>query len=399
MDQVKIGKFISEKRKEKNITQSELAEKLNITNKSVSNWENGKNMPDVSIMKELCSILDISLSELFNGEQTSSDDGLIKYLKEEKNKKRKKLIISSVLILTILLISTLLIFFINNYNKVNAYVLSGVSDNFEYHDDLLIISNIKNINSSGRLDIKNNNIKDTDIKCVSLKYKDRNISEYCGNNLGGLAYEENGYDEYFSNEVKKNLDELYIEVKYIQDDVEKKEKIKLDVKRILTNNSFFYKKAEAISNGEDSSINYKEREEYLEKVKEELLTNRGFKDDNVLDMHGNPKKGIMLNKTVKDKYIKYHISSGLIEVVGKNRERVYKSIMNQFLTYSDGEGKSYTYDILKNQVIRCNEKKCSTLDSKVKSIIQEYISLIINEFDGLMKSIPNIRYGEDEEDN
>lgn len=63
MDQEKIGKFILECRKSKNLTQSELAEKLGITDKSVSNWENGRNMPDLSLFKPLCEILDISIND------------------------------------------------------------------------------------------------------------------------------------------------------------------------------------------------------------------------------------------------------------------------------------------------------------------------------------------------
>ena len=68
MDQIKIGKFISEKRKELGITQSELAEKLNITDRAISKWENGICMPDVGIMNELCEILNISINDLFSGE-------------------------------------------------------------------------------------------------------------------------------------------------------------------------------------------------------------------------------------------------------------------------------------------------------------------------------------------
>lgn len=68
MDQIKIGKFISTKRKEKNITQSELAERLNITDRAISKWENGNSLPDASNMAELCKILEISLNDLFSGE-------------------------------------------------------------------------------------------------------------------------------------------------------------------------------------------------------------------------------------------------------------------------------------------------------------------------------------------
>ena len=68
MEQAKVGKFIAECRKNKNMTQAELAEKLNITDRAISKWETGKGMPDSSIMLELCNELDISVNELLSGE-------------------------------------------------------------------------------------------------------------------------------------------------------------------------------------------------------------------------------------------------------------------------------------------------------------------------------------------
>lgn len=74
MNQEKIGKFILECRKAKKLTQSELAEKLGVTDKSVSNWENGRNMPDLSLFKSLCELLDISINDLISGEKVSKDE-------------------------------------------------------------------------------------------------------------------------------------------------------------------------------------------------------------------------------------------------------------------------------------------------------------------------------------
>lgn len=74
MNQERIGKFIAEKRKAKKITQSELAEKLGVTDRSVSNWENGKNMPDLSLFKPLCKILDITINELLSGEELNKQE-------------------------------------------------------------------------------------------------------------------------------------------------------------------------------------------------------------------------------------------------------------------------------------------------------------------------------------
>ena len=84
MDQLKIGKFIADCRKRKNLTQMQLAEKLGITDKAVSKWERGVAMPDTSIMLELCDILGISVNELLSGE---------KIIMENNNQKNEQLLL------------------------------------------------------------------------------------------------------------------------------------------------------------------------------------------------------------------------------------------------------------------------------------------------------------------
>lgn len=74
MEQEMIGKFIAACRKEKGLTQMQLAEKLNITNRAVSKWETGKSMPDVSLMLDLCDILGINVNELRSGERITMED-------------------------------------------------------------------------------------------------------------------------------------------------------------------------------------------------------------------------------------------------------------------------------------------------------------------------------------
>lgn len=74
MNQEKIGKFIKTLRKEKKLTQSEFATKLGVTDKSISNWENGKNMPDLSLFKPLCEILGITINDLISGEKLNKDN-------------------------------------------------------------------------------------------------------------------------------------------------------------------------------------------------------------------------------------------------------------------------------------------------------------------------------------
>ena len=73
MNQEKIGKFIAKCRKEKNMTQSELADKLGVTDKSIGNWENGRNMPDLSLFKSLCDELGITINEFLSGERIKKE--------------------------------------------------------------------------------------------------------------------------------------------------------------------------------------------------------------------------------------------------------------------------------------------------------------------------------------
>ena len=84
MNQIKIGKFIAECRKKNNLTQMQLAEKLNITDRAISKWENGKGMPDSSIMLDLCKELKINVNDLLCGEVINM---------ENKNEKQEQLLL------------------------------------------------------------------------------------------------------------------------------------------------------------------------------------------------------------------------------------------------------------------------------------------------------------------
>ncbi|MDE5596543.1 MAG: helix-turn-helix domain-containing protein, partial [Lachnospiraceae bacterium] len=74
MDQVKIGKFIANCRKEQNMTQRQLADILEISDKTISKWECGKGLPDVQFMIPLCDLLGINVNELLSGEKISADE-------------------------------------------------------------------------------------------------------------------------------------------------------------------------------------------------------------------------------------------------------------------------------------------------------------------------------------
>lgn len=110
MNQTEIGKFIAKCRKEKKLTQAQLAEKLNITDRAVSKWETGKSMPDSSIMLELCQILGITVNELLSGEEIDmesyekkADENLIALKRKDENNMTKNVIISILFSVTLLI--------------------------------------------------------------------------------------------------------------------------------------------------------------------------------------------------------------------------------------------------------------------------------------------------------
>jgi len=106
MNQLMTGKFISQKRKEKNLTQEQLAEKLGVSNKTVSKWETGKCMPDYSVVKNLCEELGITVAELMDGEATDEksvrtydDEQIMDLLRRTQELEKQKNILSGVLLI------------------------------------------------------------------------------------------------------------------------------------------------------------------------------------------------------------------------------------------------------------------------------------------------------------
>ncbi len=106
MDQLATGKFILRKRKEKNLTQEQLAEKLGVSNKTISKWETGKCMPDYSIVRSLCEELGITIGELMDGEETEKksvriydDVQIIDLLRRTQELEKQKTVLYGILLI------------------------------------------------------------------------------------------------------------------------------------------------------------------------------------------------------------------------------------------------------------------------------------------------------------
>lgn len=145
MDQEKIGKFIKKIRKDNNLTQAAFAEKYGVTYQAVSKWENGKNVPDIALLKEISKDFNVSIDDILKGEVTSLDE------KDKTKSNKYKIVLVIVLVIFILI---LLVIIFNRNSNFEFKTISSDCDNFNvsgsiaYNDSKSSIY-ISNINYCG----------------------------------------------------------------------------------------------------------------------------------------------------------------------------------------------------------------------------------------------------------
>ena len=149
MNQEKIGKFINENRKKKNLTQTELAKKLKVSNHAISNWETGKSMPNYELLTPLTKELDIKISELINGEYDLNNEEpnkviekTINFLKQiDNNKKKKYRNIGIILIVLGILIKIISMIFIEHFHDYDdyyvllSYIITVIGISYIFHEE------------------------------------------------------------------------------------------------------------------------------------------------------------------------------------------------------------------------------------------------------------------------
>lgn len=326
-----IGSLIAEARKDKKMTQQELAEKINITDKAVSNWETGKNLPDVEMIKKIEKILDIELLEKVN-----------------KKSKMNKLLL---LLLPFLIIFIfLLIYFISNYNQVTLYKIdlnnADYTINYSY---LLINHNAVTIKLNK---ITNNELPyQPDYKITLYYLKNDNKNEIITkNNFQYLKLEEN--KERFK-EVINNLDNLYLDITYT--DLENKtmnETIKLELTKKISTNKLIYLSQEKQTTIDKNKINLLKNNSYIET------------EENIYE------------KVYQNQKIKYNIQKEILFIEGTIDNNHY------YLSYNI-KNKGINYVVMSNNTIICKNKYDALIhnsglqyDQKIESIIKNELNKI-----------------------
>ena len=198
MDQERIGKFIKEIRKKNNLTQKDLADKYNVTYQAVSKWENGKNLPDKSLIKQMSKDFNVSIDDLFEGEYS------------KKNIKKKNIYFISLTIIIIAIIFIIALFVINHNDN----------DSFEFKT---LSANCSNFNISGSI-AYNDSKSSIYISNVSYcggddnkEYKEIKCTLYEKNNDSNKIIDTYNYDK----ETKITLEDFLKEVSFTIDNYQK----------------------------------------------------------------------------------------------------------------------------------------------------------------------------------
>lgn len=265
-----IGSIIISARKKKNISQNELAKKLYVTRQAVSNWENNKTRPDISVLFNLCKVLDIDIKKVIEMNNDITVEDVIE-VEKKKTTRHNIIFFSIILFLVIGIIFTLVIVF--NRNEFALYNVYLDSDEFELNNSIIIKSKVQNYFQLGtlvsKLDITNN---DTEYNIrLYKKSNDKERLVFAGKYVEDFNITEKyGYGEYFSVD-DTSLDNLYLEISF---DIDGKEYIynyKLRVEENFKNNSLIYLKNNAISEEVP-------KDGYV-KIDKSLLLNNGYTYD------------------------------------------------------------------------------------------------------------------------
>lgn len=281
MDPEKIGKFICQLRKEKNLSQYQLAELIPISRQGVSKWERGVTTPDPQTLLQLSEMFDVSINELLKGErlQENTIEDLEKTtlsILDQSNKKTKvikRITAVSITIIILLLLSFLSYYFINSYNSTKVYTIYGEGQDFKTYDGLMIVTNEKMYIKLGRL----TNNKNHEISSLKMYYKndDRKKLIVEDQEIDNLVIRENiGYSEKLQERYLKNYTKkLYLEITY---DDNQTEIIKLKFVKDFSNNKLFFtkhpkgeKKADVVKEEKEAPAPQEIKEEMQPTIKEE----------------------------------------------------------------------------------------------------------------------------------
>lgn len=244
-----IADILVKARKKMQMSQDVLAKKMFVTRQAVSNWENGKAYPDISLIFKLCKILKIDIKQIVDLDENIKIEDLIMVEKRKTN--RRNLIFGGIIVLMLLaIIGTLIIVF--NRNAFEVYNVYLDSAEFELDNCIIVKSKVKNYFQFGTLISKLDNTDENTIYNIRMYKLDQDKERL----IFEQTYERNikiienyGYKEYFD-DLNVDLNNLYLEISYNVDNKKVIYNYKLRIEEVFKNDNIIFLKSEKIGNEE-----------------------------------------------------------------------------------------------------------------------------------------------------
>jgi len=380
MKENKLGTIISTLRKEKDLTQKDLADKLNVSDKAVSRWETGGSSPDMDMIFRISKIFKISYNDLLAARVVDGKDGdeIVQEIFEEfseMNKRKSKLLkIILVAALAIVLILTVAIIFTSSYNRFKVYNVHIESNDISPIFGIYVETKIKDSLNLGNIKIKGYEAKSSDTISVDLYFIENNkeyiLQSYSSlNDISFINYQS--YIEI--DDLSDYLDNLYIKVTII--DTKGNEKVfngKLNFTLDFSNNKIFY--------NEDSKstdyINKRTVNINKDEIKIILLDN-GFEET----------KSNTLIKKSKDLTINYFLDSNKIFYNYERNNFSYRytyyletNILDVLIfDENNTELENYRYDSLNEKILECKTGSCNNYKNAMKQLNENILELLYSE--------------------
>lgn len=215
MDHMKTAEFLLMLRKDRKLTQQQVADFVYVSREAVSKWERGVNLPDPSMLMKLSELYEVTINEILYGEYLTEHNkkeinNTTANIMEEGRKRVSKVIKISVSIIISLLLLTFVTYFINNYNSIKVYVIAGKGEYFDLSQGMLITSPKKTYLQLGEI-IK---LKDEEIISVKLYYKINNTIKILAENNDTMAFTPNISTELNGKNITKEIiNNLYVDIK------------------------------------------------------------------------------------------------------------------------------------------------------------------------------------------
>ena len=253
-----LGQLISSKRKEKNLTQKELAELLHISDKAISRWETNASIPDFKMLQQIGEILGISFKELISYKIDEKDEAVVNAIVKEYEKKTKKIENNYrklfLIFLLVVIFLILLIFFRSTFNQFRLYDIAIIGDDYYESVGLYVDTNLQDYIYLGSLNLnKDINMENATADIYIQNGNSKKILKHYDNIANNIKFEID--KSYFkSNSLERYFDNVYIRVNDSNNDQEFIGQLMFTL-RFSNNKIFYHINEEIIDNNNDDAFN------------------------------------------------------------------------------------------------------------------------------------------------